>query len=330
MKYNNDALQEMCSKFNLLDYISSSFELTKKSGKYFMSCPKHLDKTPSLCINEETNRYYCFSCQRKGSPIDWFKEYEDLSFNDAVEKLARLTNTSLKNVKQCEALTFYKATKRLTFKKPEPIKRDLLRPNYMSQFDKDYPAEWLKEGITKDVMDEYDIRCDRLKNRIVYPVYDNDGNLIAVKGRTRFDNYADLGITKYQFYQKIGELDFFVGWKQAEEFIEKESTVYIFEGIKSVMHVRAWKIKNAISSETSHLSNGQIQFLIQKRIKNVVLCYDSDVSLEKITKNVELLKKFCNVYIIYDNHKLLGEKMSPCDKGLEIFNKLLEEKRRLA
>lgn len=168
-----------------------------------------------------------------------------------------------------------------------------------------------------------------MSNRIVYPVYSNDDQLISIKGRTRFKNFKDLKIAKYMNYFAIGKLDYFQGMQQARSAIKESGEIIIFEGIKSVMKVDQWKFHNAVSAETSKLNEYQIELLIKMQIRDVVIAFDQDVKIDKIRKCTELLKRFTNVWVVYDKWSLLKEKDSPCDQGEKIFRTLYERKIRL-
>ena len=333
MQYDFYKLNEISRTINLLEYASNKFEFNRNgsSENYYCRCPNHNDNTPSLCINNTDNYFHCFSCGVSGNLLTWLTKVEHLSWNEAINKLQKLSGMEAVQLKQCEALAFFKQAKKLYDMKTSvgEIDRNVLPSGYMNNFSDEVPKEWVDEGIDPKVMVNYEIKIDHKANRIVYPLYDNDGRLVAAKGRTRFSQYKELKIAKYQFYQKIGELDFFAGWKQALPHIQENSEVYIFEGIKSVMHVNPWGYKNCISSETSYLSKGQVDWLIKQGIKTVILSYDSDIDLAKIRKTTEQLKKFTNVYALYDSQNLLGgkdAKCSPCDRGREVFEKLCQTK----
>ena len=175
----------------------------------------------------------------------------------------------------------------------------------------------------------YEIRIDRNSNRIVYPVYDNDFQLIGVKGRTRFKNYKALKLSKYMNYFPIGSVDYFTGMKQAKQSIIDSGSVIITEGLKSVMKIDGWGTHNVVSSETSTLNENQIALLIKMRLRNVIIAFDKDVGLDKIRKATKDLKHFCNVFAVFDRRNLLDEKMSPCDKGRNVWESLLKERIRL-
>lgn len=335
--YDSDVLNEMADEIDLLDYASNTLNFKKRGiNTYGTNCPLHNDKTPSLMINTDNNNYHCYSCGVHGNIYNWLRDFEGLTFQQAVQKVSKLTGSDIKNLKCSETVTFFKKMRNLTklsnstsFDDSEVSKREILPPDTMDTFLDEIPQEWIDEGIDADVMRLYGVRIDSKANRIVYPVYDKERNLIAVKGRTRYPNYKQLGLQKYMFYQKIGKLDFFVGWQEAMFMIDVTKEVYLFEGIKSCMKAYSWGYQNSLSCETSHISDGQIKWLIQHDIKIVNICFDSDAKIKEIKKNISTLKKFLNIYLVADKRNLLGgkeAKASPVDKGKDIWESLLKER----
>ena len=337
-QYDNDTLNEMCSKIDLLEYASKSMEFEGRGDSYATHCPRHIDKTPSLIITPSKNLFHCFSCGCGGNILNWLMTFENMSFKDAVSKVANLTGTNIGKLSQCSALKFYKdvfrtQTVEYIHKSPDRV---ILDSSEIDKYIAETPIEWELEGIAPEIMNKYNIRIDTNANRIVYPVYDSDLNLIGFKGRTRFKNYKDMKIKKYQNYQKIGTTDFFIGMKENYENIKRKNEVIIFEGIKSGMKVEGWGYDYWLSSETGWLNDAQVLILIKLGIKDVVIAYDNDVSISKIKECTEKLRRFTNVYVVTDRknikNRLLGssdDKLSPCDKGKEVWETLYNEKWRL-
>ena len=158
---------------------------------------------------------------------------------------------------------------------------------------------------------------------------DENFNVIAIKGRTRFKNYKDLGIMKYMNYNKIGILNYFTGMMQAENSIKETGEIIIVEGIKSIMKIDQYGFHNTVSAETSTLNEYQIELLIRMQVKNVVIAFDKDVKINKIRECTKLLQRFTNVFVVYDKWNLLDDKDSPCDKGRETWETLYNRRIRL-
>lgn len=331
MKIDQEKLNELCSKVDLMEYAEKSIDFERRgSDVYAAHCPRHEDKTPSLMITPSKNLFYCHSCHVGGNIINWIMTFEHLSFNDAVDKTAMLAGIEIDHLKTCESLSYFKQIKR---SQVQPIKfitdRQILPWSYYEQFANEIPQEWVDEGISADILQEYEIRVDKKSNRIVYPVYDKDGNFIGVKGRTRFKNYKDLQIKKYLNYQKIKTTDYFMGMKQNRDNILATKSVIIFEGLKSVMHVAGWGYNNCLSSETSDINDAQAAILISMGIRDLTIAFDRDVGIGHIRKTTKLLQKYMNVYAVYDKWGLLQDKDSPCDRGEEVWRTLYERKIRL-
>lgn len=331
LKIDQEKLNELCSKVDLMEYAEKSIDFERRgSDVYAAHCPRHEDKTPSLMITPSKNLFYCHSCHVGGNIINWLMTFEHLSFNDAVDKTAMLAGIEIDHLKTCESLSYFKQIKR---SQVQPIKfatdRQILPWSYYEQFSNEIPQEWVDEGIPADVLREYEIRVDKKSNRIVYPVYDKDGNFIGVKGRTRFKNYKDLQIKKYLNYQKIQTTDYFMGMKQNRDMILADKSAIVFEGLKSVMHVAAWGYNNCLSSETSDINDAQAAILISMGIRDLTIAFDRDVEMGHIRKTTKLLQKYMNVYAVYDKWGLLQDKDSPCDRGEDVWRILYERRIRL-
>ena len=324
--YDDDTIEEIISKIDLLEYAEKSYSFVKKSESYFTNCPKHVDITPSLSITPEKNLFHCFSCGIGGNILNWLMEYENLSFVEALNKAARLANVSISSLKTPSAMKLFSQLKEKQDNN-KSVDRTILDISYLNDFSKETPKEWENEGIDREIMSKYNIMVDNKANRIVYPVYDKEFNLLGVKGRTKFENYKQLGIQKYMNYQKIGTTDFFIGMKENKKSIINKSEMIVFEGIKSGMKAEKWGFSNWVASETSCLNDEQIKIILMLKIKDLVIAYDNDVLIEKIDDCTKMLRKFINVYYVLDKKYLLGDKtkkMSPVDCGEEVWKTLYE------
>lgn len=333
---DREKLRELEDKVDLLEYAQTSFDFRKGGDDaYFCHCPLHVDKTPSLKISKNRNVFHCFSCGKGGGLLSWLMNIEGLSFNDAVDKICRLAGEDVKNLKVSSAMKFYQDIKRSTDAAlivPNQIERKILPVSAIEQFSSDLPQEWIEEGISPEAMKKYQVRIDYDSNRIVYPVWDNQDRLIGFKGRTRFKDYKALKIQKYMNYTKLGTVDYFGGMKENRRNIEAKGEAIIFEGVKSGYKAYSWGVDNWLSSETSALNKQQVIVLLQAGIKNVVIAWDNDVSWDKIVEKTKTLRNFANVYAIRDTNGLLGkkeDKMSPVDKGREVWERLYAERKRI-
>lgn len=335
MNYDDETLQEINDNADLLAYAQQTLDLEQRGNDYFAHCPLHRDDTPSLSFTPSKNSYYCFSCGASGGMIGYLMDFEGMEFEDAVEKAAGLANIDMS--KMCQSKTMILLKKWRMFlqskQKKEVYKHSIIPMTAFTKFSKEEVPEWLEEGISQEVMDLFDIRIDNYSNRIVYPVYDIDGNLINIKGRTRYENYKKLKLPKYMNYYTVGVMDYFQGLEKTLKYIKEQNEIIIFESIKSVMKAYGWGYKNCVSAEKHTLTPEQISLLVKLKV-NVVFAYDSDVSYNdgEVKENIDMLRKVTNVYVISDKDLLLGgstTKNAPVDCGQDIWEELYFSKRKV-
>lgn len=331
--YSDEMLKEINDKVNLVDYVSQSIELRKKGKDFWGHCPLHIDNTPSFSVSEDENAYYCFSCGRGGGIISFLKNYEGLTFDEAVEKAAKLADLDLSKMCRSKTIAFLEKILAIATKKKQPFEHRILGEDVLDKYQREPVPEWLEEGITQETMDEFDIRVDTWGNRIVYPVYDIDGNLINIKGRTRYANFKELKLPKYINYFEVGVMDYFQGLERTLPYVKEKNEIIIFESIKSVMKAYDWGYKNCVSAEKHTLTDEQISLLIKLHV-DVVFAFDSDVDYRSpdIKASIDKLKRITNVFVIRDKEKLLGgveAKNSPADCGREIWEKLYAAKKKM-
>ena len=334
-EYSDETLQEINNNANLLEYVEQTYDLKKSGSNYFTNCPKHIDKTPSLCFNEEENAYYCFSCGRSGRFIGYLMDYEGMCFKEAVVKASKYANIDLNKLCRSPVVACLRKVHKNNHNKEKKYDHPTIsKKDYYALYDKEPIKEWLDEGIKQSVMDLFEVRADHSKNRIVYPVYDENNNLINIKGRTRNKLYKELKIPKYINYYPVGKMDYFQGLNITLPYIKKKNEIIIFESIKSVMLAFGWGYKNCVSAEKHTLTDAQTSLLAKMHI-NVVLAFDSDIDyfrIDSIKKTISKLKRITNIYVIEDTDNLLGGlegKNSPVDLGKDVWEILYSKKRKV-
>jgi DNA primase len=187
---------------------------------------------------------------------------------------------------------------------------------------------WVEEGINIDTQRKYEVRFDDKSNRIVFPIRDEYGQLINIKGRTYYPNYKDLGVKKYIHYYPVGTPDYLFGMHHNKESIFNIGELIIFEAEKSVFKCDSLGICNAVAAGTHFITDCQVPKLLQLHC-DIVIAFDKDVDYKELMNQVNKIKKYTNVYIIEDKIGLLGEKDAPIDKGFETWHKLYNEKVRI-
>lgn len=333
--YDNNTIEQINNSINIVDYAKRYLNLEFKYGEWWTNCPFHLnDDTPSLSFNQEKNVFKCLGCGLAGSVIQFVQNYHKLSFPKAIEHLINYGNLNLIPKEYSNVLNFLYKTKSQN-KSIKTIQRDFLPDNYMERYSKKPIKEWLNEGIKQEILDKYEVRYDK-HNRIVFPIKNIEGKIIAIKGRTLYSNYKDLGIPKYIYYQKIITNDFLFGLYENLSYIKEKNEVIVFEGAKGVMLAESYGFNNVVSLETNKINKYQKNLLLQLKV-NIVFALDKGIKIvtKKINKikndnniyvNIGLLPKLTNVYVIEDKKNLLEEKECPCDQGKEVWEILYEGK----
>jgi len=324
-KYSDEVIEQIVEKVDILDFISQYIELKQHGKDYFGVCIFHAETDASFSVCPSKGMWFCFGCGKGGNVIQFVQEYKKWSFNKAVEYFINVIGGIKIIEEKSETIKFLKQMNKLTKSHRNTTEREILPSNIMDKYQKADIQEWIKEEISQEVMDKYLVRYDDRSNRIVFPIWDNKGNIINIKGRTLYENFKELGIKKYLYFYPLNRLDFLYGLYQKKDTIKEMNEVIIFEGSKSVYKLESWNINNAVSLETNRINEYQIDILLALKCP-IVLALDKGVDLENIKKDILPLKKFTDISVIYDENNLLEDKDSPVDKGLFTFLQLYEER----
>ena len=317
-------LDELFNLVDIVEYISQFVELEEKGGEYWGLSPFTDERTPSFSVRKDPPCWYDFSSGKSGSLMQFIKEYKHCSGSEAIEELKRFAGYDggiPVNRNKVSALSVYEEYKpKIKHEKPEI--RTELADDYMNRFEKreDKLSVWGKEGIAEQIMNDFQVRYDKVTNSIVYPIRNIDGKIVNIGARTLDPAWKEKGIRKYTYWYKWGSMRLLYGLYEAQEYIKKIGAVIVFEGVKSVLLARTWGINNTVALLTSHLNIWQMRILIKLGCR-VVFALDKDVRIRE-DKNIQILKQYVDCEYIWDKNNLLDEKDSPVDKGSEVFIEL--------
>lgn len=327
---------DIIEAIDIAEYISRFVELEEKGGELWGLSPFKEENTPSFSLNPEKGFWYDFSAGVGGNLIDFVMKYDNVSVRGAVNILKKYANISEKGEAAPHRLEATKIARKYRWRaKPRAVVTAKPLPaNYMDRYEfrKDKLKIWADDGIGWDVMRKFSIRYDAFDNRIVYPIKDYEGNIISVCGRTCDPDFKEKRIRKYTYFQEIGTVDTLYGFSDNREAILASREIILFEGAKSCLKMAGWGFQNTAAILTSHLSPNQYQFLLKLSSWHgvrIVFALDSDVDITK-DKNIMRLTQFARVEWVRNMENLLPEKDSPADRGLEVFKKLYEGRRRLS
>ena len=209
-------------------------------------------------------------------------------------------------------------------KRSENITHEILNEEILNQYKNKIIQEWLDEGILEETQHKFEVKLDSKANRIVFPIRDENGNLINIKGRTCFSNYKELGIPKYIYYYKLGTNDILYGLYQNKSSIK--DTLIIVEGEKSVMKFDSLGINNVVAVGTHTINKYQLDKILALKCREIVIAFDKDVQYKELIEEAKKLNRYVNVSIIYDANNYLNEKDAPIDQGLLVWEELFERR----
>lgn len=312
---NQDVINEIRSKVDIVDVISEYLPLTKKGKNYFGVCPFHDDNNPSMSVSREKQIFRCFSCGASGNVFTFVQDYEQIDFKDALKLLADKsgvtinTNGYQKSNKYDKLYSAYDITNRfyqnnlkssvgkiaLKYLEDRNINNDVI--NYfgigLSSVNSDVTKLLIKKEYDIKTLNDIGISyrdSDIYIDRIMFPLCDTRGNVVAFSGRRYKDENGSKYInTKETVIFKKG--DNLYNYHRAREEVRIKKEVIVVEGFMDVIRLHTAGIKNVVALMGTAMTKEQAN-LIKKLSDNVILMFDGDeAGLHADMVNGEVLDK---------------------------------------
>lgn len=306
MFYPADLIETIRMSNDIYDVVSEYVKLERKGTKYFGLCPFHNEKTPSFCVTPSKQIFYCFGCGKGGNVIHFIMNIENLDYVEAIKQLAERARIALpdpddesENKKahirkllhemNVEAARYYHAVlvSQPGFAGLEYLKKRGIKKSTITKFGLGYAInswdslykhlknkgfddeELLQSGLV--VKSKNGTIIDMFRNRVIFPIFDVRGKVIAFGGRAiddskpKYINSPDTLI--YNKRRNLFALNF------AKAFCEE--TLILVEGYMDVISLHQNSVKNVAATLGTALTESQAR-LINKYTKQVVLAYDTD------------------------------------------------------
>ena len=297
---NQNVINEIRSKVDIVDIVSSYIPLSKKGKNYFGVCPFHDDNNPSMSVSREKQIYRCFSCGASGNVFTFVENYEQISFKDTLKLLAdkagvqvSISNNYERNTKYDKLYEAYDITNKI------------YQNNLKSSYGK-IAIDYLKtRNIDNDVINnfgiglstsnndvtklltkkEYDLKTlndiglsnrdnDIYIDRIMFPLHDTTGKVVGFSGRCYKTNEASKYInTKETVIFKKG-LNLY-NYYRAREEVRVKKQVIVVEGFMDVIRLYTVGIKNVVALMGTAMTKEQAN-LLKKMSNNIILMFDGD------------------------------------------------------
>lgn len=296
---NNDLINEIRNNTDIVEVISNYVSLTKSGKNYFGICPFHDDNHPSMSVSPEKQIYKCFSCGATGNVFTFVEHYEHISFIDAVKLLGNklgysIGNTNNPKKKYNECYEIYRLANKffqnnintslgknaIRYLHDRQINDDIIKKfniglslnkNKLTEMleSKKYPINKLIElGLTTDNSNDF------FQNRIMFPIWNNEGEVVAFSGRiyNTKDNSKYVNSKESIIFKKGNIL---YNYHNVREFTKKNDRVILMEGFMDVIRAYSIGITNCVASLGTSVTIEQVNIL-KRMTDNIILCFDGD------------------------------------------------------
>lgn len=300
-----DFIQQLLARIDIVDVIDRHVKLKKAGQNYSACCPFHNEKTPSFSVAPAKQFYHCFGCGAHGTAISFLMEYNGMGFRDAVEELAESVGMSLPVEANREeslekarvsaslgeimsaAMQFYRRELKVAPKAIEYLKGRGLTGEIAARFGLGYaPEDWqgLKgavEDYTASALKECGLvidsdegrRYDRFRDRVMFPILDQRGNVIGFGGRVIGQGEPKyLNSPETPLFEKGREL---YGLFHARRAIRDNNTVIVVEGYMDVVALAQSGVENAVATLGTATTPIHVEKLL-RMADNLVFCFDGD------------------------------------------------------
>lgn len=329
---DNDLIKEVRSASNIVDVISSYLPLVKKGKNYFGVCPFHDDNNPSMSVSEDKQIYKCFSCGASGNVFNFVMDYEKIDFKSALYLLAKrsginvsnnLVKTNNKNDKFYEiyniAEKYYQnnlntslGLEAKSYLHNRGIDDELIKHFKigLSLKEQDGLVNLLvkKNYSIKDIslIGLSNMDKDLYINRIMFPLFNTNGNTIGFSGRI-YNMKSDSKYinTRETLIFKKGENLY--NYHLAKDEARKEKSLIVVEGFMDVIRLYSIGVKNVVALMGTSLTKEQTT-LIKRTSTNIILMLDGDNPGKKAIVNVGQILEEENLRV---NVVALPEELDP-------------------
>ncbi|RMN31629.1 DNA primase [Pseudomonas coronafaciens pv. zizaniae] len=304
-------IDDLLNRTDIVDVVSSRVQLKKSGKNYSACCPFHKEKTPSFSVSPDKQFYYCFGCGAGGNALGFIMDHDNLDFPQAVEDLAKAAGMEVPREQGVKgqkprqptdsplyplltaAAEFYRQAL-----KSHPSRKaavDYLKGRGLSgEIARDFglgfaPPGWdnLYKHLSSDSLQqkvmidagllienaETGKRYDRFRDRVMFPIRDSRGRVIAFGGRVLGDDKPKyLNSPETPVFHKGQEL---YGLFEARKFNRNLDEIIVVEGYMDVIALAQQGLRNAVATLGTATSEEHLKRLFRV-VPNVLFCFDGD------------------------------------------------------
>ncbi len=301
-------IDSLLQRADLVGIIDKQVALKKVGSNYKGLCPFHNEKTPSFTVYPQQQTYHCYGCGAHGNAITFLREYNRLSFEETIEELAGIYGLEIEYETETQPSKpknddLYQILQQVCQFYQQQLQQSPIALDYFQQrgltadtikcYELGYaPQAWdsvLKQFATEQVQQLIDAgliseksqrRYDRFRHRVMFPIHDQKGRVIAFGGRVLDDSKPKyLNSPETALFQKSSEL---YGWHLVKKQKELQSVV-IVEGYMDVIVLAQFGINNAVATLGTATSTEHLNRLF-RIVPEVIFCFDGDAAGYKAAK----------------------------------------------
>jgi DNA primase len=301
-------IDELLARVDIVDIIDSRVQLKKAGHEHKACCPFHNEKTPSFTVSPDKQFYHCFGCGAHGSALGFLMDYEHMGFVEAVEELAagvsmevphEAGHVSPERSHQDLYAVMEKATnyyrQQLTQHAQAARVTDYLKGRGLTgeiaaQFELGFaPPGWdnlgaalLAQGVSQTQLLQAGLVVkkdnggyyDRFRDRIMFPIRDQRGRVVAFGGRQlgKDDGAKYLNSSETPIFHKGREL---YGLYQARKAERKLERLLVVEGYMDVVALAQFGVRNIVATLGTATTRDHLERLFRV-VPQIVFCFDGD------------------------------------------------------
>ena len=310
MPFTPEFLDEIRARLLLSEVIGSSVRLERRGSEYIGLCPFHQEKTPSFAVTDTKGFYHCFGCGAHGDVIRYIVETENLSFPEAVERLAGRAGLAMPErtreqrdryrraatlhdtleeagrwfESQLAGSTGSQARAYLSERRISASTRQQFRLGYAPNERAGLMHHLDSKGIARELIIEAGLAyigegggeaVDRFRHRLIFPITDRNGRMVGFGGRAMGNQRAKyLNSPKTPVFNK-GHLLY--GFTQARKPAHDAGTVVVVEGYMDAIALAQAGIRHVVAPLGTALTEGHLA-LLWRLADEPVLCFDGDTA----------------------------------------------------
>ena len=304
-------IDDLLNRTDIVDVVSSRVQMKKAGKNYTACCPFHKEKTPSFSVSPDKQFYYCFGCGAGGNALGFIMDHDNLDFPPAVEELAKAAGMEIPREESgrahkprqptdsplypllTAAADFYRQAL-----KSHPARKaavDYLKGRGLTgEIARDFglgfaPPGWdnLYKHLSSDTLQQKAMidagllvenaetgkRYDRFRDRVMFPIRDSRGRIIAFGGRVLGDDKPKyLNSPETPVFHKGQEL---YGLFEARKFNRSLDEIIVVEGYMDVIALAQQGLRNAVATLGTATSEEHMKRLFRV-VPSVLFCFDGD------------------------------------------------------